>query len=223
MSCGHNTNSHDILYIVGSGCYNMYIWVVIHLLLPSMGILPVICPYSACVTFRLKVVNFSTRAVQTPAPANLNLNSIFKSGSRRKYFSVISEFIFFKNLFTTLLIVNHIVIYSNILVNNNLIFPFNAKCSLKYEIIFHNFVCRSFCRSFPAPELRLRRTALFSTRLIWSNIPSLKTHLQLKIRLMREPPQMLPLFGKVAKFECLPTSRNKLSTNKILESLTRGV
>jgi hypothetical protein len=69
MSCGHNTNSHDILYIVGSGCYNMYIWVVIHLLLPSMGILTVICPYSACVTFRLKVVNFSTRAVQTPAPA----------------------------------------------------------------------------------------------------------------------------------------------------------
>jgi hypothetical protein len=22
---------------------------------------------------------------------------------------------------------------------------------LKYEIIFHNFVCRSFCRSFPTP------------------------------------------------------------------------
>ena len=57
-------------------------------------------------------------AVKTPAPAparNFYGNSIFKSGSRRKYFSqfsVISEFIFFKNLFKTLLIVNHIAIYS---------------------------------------------------------------------------------------------------------------
>jgi hypothetical protein len=55
-------------------------------------------------------------AVKTPGPArNFKGNSIFKSGSRRKYFSqfsVISEFIFFKNLFKTLLIVNHIAIYS---------------------------------------------------------------------------------------------------------------
>ena len=102
-------------------------------------------------------------AVKTPALArNFLGNFIFKSGSRRKYFSVISEFIFFKHLFTTLLIVNNIVIYivkqhinSNILVNNNLIFPFNTKCSLKYEIIFHNFVCRSFCRSFTDGFIRI--------------------------------------------------------------------
>ena len=113
-------------------------------------------------------------------------------------------------------------INSNILVNNNLIFPFNAKCLWKYEIFFHNFVCRSFCRSFPtpapvpapakyagAPALRLRRPALVCIRV---HSPGIK---YIKPSAIRCISQCSFTGNEQISYSCLHLRRNTLEKNTV--------